>query len=133
MLSKPTDNLPVIVDVDSNVKLSGKSFFLFKGASDFTINVISSTTTGIDNITSDFGILIYPNPSTGLFTIEKPSDLNKAVQIRVLDATSKLIVEKIIPVGKQKIEIDITAYSSGVYYLQLIVDEEVFVKQILKK
>jgi hypothetical protein len=99
--------------------------------SDTTIITVDACT-GIDNVNSNYGILIYPNPSSGLFIIEKPSDLNKEVQIRVLDATSKLIVENTMPIGKQTIEVDITAYSSGVYYLQLQVGEEVIVKQILK-
>ena len=99
--------------------------------SDTTI-VTVELCTGIENITTDFGIIIYPNPSTGQFIIEKPSDLNKEIQIKLLDATSKLILEKVIPIGKQKIEMDIRNYSKGIYYLQLIVDDEIFVKQILK-
>ncbi|MBL4594762.1 MAG: VCBS repeat-containing protein, partial [Flavobacteriales bacterium] len=101
----------------------------------FTINVIGSPiiTEVNDEVVNDFGILIYPNPNTGLFTIEKTSDLNKIVEVKVLDATSKLILEKRIPVGKQKVYVDITKYSNGIYYLQLIVDEKVFVKQILKQ
>ncbi len=87
---------------------------------------------GINETTNNFGILIYPNPNTGLFTIEKPADLNKEVMVKLLDATSKLILEKTIPVGQQKVEMNITKYSNGIYYLQLIVDDEVFVKQILK-
>ena len=67
-----------------------------------------------------------------MFTIEKPSGLNQEVQVKLLDATSKLILDKVIPVGRQKVDVDITNYSKGVYYLQLIIDEEVFVKQILK-
>ncbi|PCJ28554.1 MAG: hypothetical protein COA97_01010 [Flavobacteriales bacterium] len=93
-----------------------------------TISII----TGIDEVENNFGILIYPNPNTGQFIIEKPSDLNKEVKVKLLDATSKLIMDKIIPIGKQKIEMNITQYSSGIYYLQLIIDDEVFVKQILK-
>jgi len=81
---------------------------------------------------NDFGILIYPNPNNGLFTIDKPLGLNKKVQIKILDATSKLILEKTIPISKQRLEMDITRYSKGSYYLQLIVEDEVFIKQILK-
>ncbi len=50
-----------------------------------------------------------------------------------MDATSKIILEKNITIGKQSVEVDITSYSNGIYYLQLIVDEKVFVKQILKQ
>ncbi|PCI94138.1 MAG: hypothetical protein COB15_14850 [Flavobacteriales bacterium] len=99
--------------------------------SDTTIITVDICT-GIDNISTDYGIIIYPNPSTGQFTIEKPNDLNKKVQVKLLDATSKLILEKVIPVGKQKIEMDIRNYSKGIYYLQLIVDDKIFIKQILK-
>ena len=99
--------------------------------SDTTVVTID-VCTGIDNARTDFGIIIYPNPSTGKFTIEKPGDLNKVVEVRLLDASSKLIVSKTIQLGQQKVEMDITDYSKGVYFLQLIVDKEVFVKQILK-
>ncbi len=87
---------------------------------------------GIDEYGEDLKIVYYPNPTTGGLTIEKPSSLMKDVQVKILDATSKLIIEKEIPVGKKKVEIDITNYSDGIYYLQLIIEEEVFVKQILK-
>jgi len=99
--------------------------------SDTTVITVISCV-GINKLTTDFGIIIYPNPSTGLFTIEKPSNLKKEVQVNLLDATSKLIFEKVIPTGKQKIEIDIRNYSKGIYYLQLIVNDEKFIKQILK-
>lgn len=99
--------------------------------SDTTIITVDACT-GIDNINTVFGIIIYPNPSLRKFTIEKPNDLNKEVQIKLLDATSKLILEKVSPIGKQKVDMDIRNYSKGIYYLQLIVDGEVFVKQILK-
>lgn len=99
--------------------------------SDTTIITVQLCT-GIENIGNDFGILIYPNPSTGQFTIEKPSDLNKEVQVKLLDVTSKLILEKVIPADQQKVEMDIRNYSKGIYYLQLIVNDEIFVKQVLK-
>lgn len=87
---------------------------------------------GVNEVINDLGILIYPNPNTGLFTIEKSSELDKKVNISLLDASSRVIIDKLIPKGQQKIEMDITSYSKGVYYLQLTVGKEVFVKKILK-
>jgi hypothetical protein len=96
------------------------------------ILVTMDTVTVIRETLNNFGILIYPNPNIGLFTIEKPNNLNKKVQIKLLDATSKLILEKVIPMGTQKVEMDIRNFSKGIYYLQLIVDNKMFIKQILK-
>ena len=87
---------------------------------------------GITDFEKDLGILIYPNPNTGLFTIEKSSELDKKVNISLLDASSRVIINKIIPKGQQKIEMDITNYSKGVYYLQMTIGDKVYVKQILK-
>ena len=89
--------------------------------------------TGINDISTDFGINIYPNPNTGQFIINKPNDLNKEVHIKLLDITSRLILEKVIPTGKKNVTIDIRNYSNGMYYLYLIVDDEQLVKQIIKK
>ena len=97
-----------------------------------TIIVYVQSCVGINEIITDFGIIIYPNPSTGQFTIKNPSGLNKKLQIKLLDVTSKLILEKNIPIGEQETSIDITKYNKGVYYLQLSIDGEQFIKQIIK-
>lgn len=99
--------------------------------SDNTIITVISCI-GINQVKTDYGISIYPNPNTGLFSIEKPLNLNKEVSVNLLDATSKLIIQKVMPIDKQKIDIDITNYSKGVYYLKLVIDNETFVQKILK-
>ena len=88
---------------------------------------------GINEVANGFGILVYPNPNTGEFTVEKPVKLNKAVEVKILDATSKMIIDKVLPIRKQKLSINIRGYSNGVYYLQMIVEGEVFVMPILKE
>jgi PKD repeat protein len=97
-----------------------------------TTTITVQNCVGLNQIEINFGIIIYPNPNTGLFTIEKPIGLNKEVKVELLDVTSKLITQKVISADSQKIEIDITNYSKGIYYLQFIIDKDVFVKQILK-
>jgi hypothetical protein len=57
---------------------------------------------GIDDFVNDLGILIYPNPNTGLFIIEKSSELDKEVNISLLDASSRVVIDKVIPKGQQK-------------------------------
>jgi len=88
--------------------------------------------TDVNDIENALGIKIYPNPNTGKFTIEKSKNLSKDVYIKLLDETSRLIVTKVIPVDHQKVDVYISNYSKGIYFLQLFIDDVVYVKQILK-
>ncbi len=66
--------------------------------------------------TSNFDVnsfKIYPNPSTGIFTI----DTKEEVQIEVYDLVGKLIKKENIHIGVNSI--DITNYASGVYLLRV--------------
>lgn len=97
-----------------------------------TTSITVELCTGIKDFPYDGIVNIYPNPNKGYFIIEKSTNINTEVYIKLLDATSKLILEKIISINNQKIEVDITNYSKGIYYIQLIIDDEIFIKQILK-
>jgi len=97
----------------------------------YGIRVKVDACTGINETSTDFGLTIYPNPSNGEFTIEKPIDLNKTVHIKILDVTSRLILETTIKKENQNKHIDISKYDSGIYYIQLIINDQVSVKRIL--
>jgi len=97
------------------------------------ISIVVEICTGINETLSDFGLTIYPNPSNGEFTIEKPIDLNETVHIKILDVTSRLILETTIDKESQNKRIDISKYDSGIYYIQLIINDQVSVKRILKE
>lgn len=87
---------------------------------------------GIEENFSPLNLKFYPNPTSSIFIIEKPNDYKKEVEVKILDATSKLITKKVMPINQQKLVIDITNYSKGIYYLQLIAEDEIFIKPILK-
>lgn len=74
----------------------------------------------------------YPNPSSGKFNIKTPHGFNKKVNVTILDATLNQVIKQVIPVGKEIIDIDISNFSKGLYYIQLIIDNDTFIKQLLK-
>lgn len=63
-------------------------------------------------------ILIYPNPSHGVFTINSDEEL----EIKVFDLVGKLIFTNKISSGIN--QIDISNYSSGIYLLQCTTNNE---------
>lgn len=88
--------------------------------------------TNVHESIPNYGVLFYPNPTSGLFFIEKTDGLSKEMNIKLFDITSKVIVETVIPLNQQKIEYDISALSQGIYYLQFTIGDDRVVKKIVK-
>ncbi len=60
---------------------------------------------------------VYPNPTTSIFTIELPEDLDlQNVELRLLDTSGKLITT---PTPRNRIELDLSGNSAGVYLIEL--------------
>lgn len=89
-------------------------------------------TTSIDNEISDPWFRIYPNPSDGHFQLEiKRSAPEK--DLNIFNAGGSLL--KTIPaqeaVAGTVIELDLSAYGPGLYFLHFPVDGKAFVKPLL--
>lgn len=102
-------------------------------ATDSVVIIIDSCiTTNISQLNEKEDVAIYPNPSTGVFTISKPSSLKEKLTIRLYSLEGKLIIEKIFQQNEQSIVMDISEQSKGIYYLQLIMNDRTYTKKILK-
>ncbi len=87
-----------------------------------TVNVKQNTVFA-DNIT------LYPNPSTGLFTLSNP-DL-KPLDVSVYNTLGELVYRTI---NSQQLTINLSNQATGIYFVKLKVDgEEVIKKVILTK
>jgi len=84
-------------------------------------------TTGIDEIpaVSD-GILIYPNPTNGNFILSFTSLDNVESSIRVFNLAGQVVLEKqfTTSTGLNTINFDFSAYSQGIYVLELALTNE---------
>lgn len=70
--------------------------------------------TGIDDLTNA-GISIYPNPSTGLFTIESLQSLES---VQILDIRGRLVYEA-TSLNESSVEVNISNENAGVYYVRM--------------
>ena len=73
---------------------------------------------------------LYPNPTSGKFTITFSNTLDNAT-IHLLDANGKAI--KQVKTGGTKIEFDLSAQASGVYYIRIKQDGKTLMKQVVKQ
>jgi len=80
---------------------------------------ISYTPTSIPDL-SDFGVTIYPNPTSGQINIEFDKNYNKT-ELSVLDLTGKVVYKNQLKgTGSQKI--DLTFLAKGVYIVSLNIE-----------
>ncbi|PCJ25823.1 MAG: hypothetical protein COA97_07020 [Flavobacteriales bacterium] len=146
MMNIETGNYMLNVDV-AGYKMDTVTFFDFTTQNNVTYDIdicldlnndtityCSIVVTSIKNIDFNKMFNIYPNPTSGKFMLIKLSEIKETISLKLFDATSKLIIEKIIPPDKKEIEIDISKYSKGLYTLQLnMANGKKIAKKILKK
>lgn len=76
-------------------------------------------------------IAIYPNPTHNLLTIEQQSPITSKQSAAIYDLTGKVLLQ--FSISSQKQTIDISALSSGVYFLTLDDGEQSVNKKIVKQ
>jgi len=64
----------------------------------------------------------YPNPNTGIFTIEIDGNIG---EIFVTDVSGK-IIQRYKTEGEERISVDITSFPSGFYFVRYFVEEDKF-------
>jgi len=77
------------------------------------------------------GILIFPNPSNGIFEIQI-SKMKKGTEFNLIDYSGRLIdYKKVSSDTNQKITIGNKNLPTGIYFLRIISDEETIVKKLI--
>lgn len=87
------------------------------------------------NINKNIAVHIFPNPTMSNITIQ--FDLkemkNASLEIKnIIGQTFKIIENKAFSIGENKIDVDISEFSKGVYLVQLQIDNQVIRRQIIK-
>jgi hypothetical protein len=85
---------------------------------------------GISDL-SEFGINIYPNPTSGLFVIA--GEAKQSVKsVEVTDISGKTIKQISNPT-KDNLEMDLSACPAGIYFLKITTNKGIFTEKIIKQ
>ncbi|MSQ79673.1 MAG: T9SS type A sorting domain-containing protein, partial [Flavobacteriaceae bacterium] len=75
---------------------------------------------GLSTLTDDLNLMVFPNPSKGVFNFTFNQNLNKTCQIVVYDLNGKLLSQMQVQVSKNATSsIDLSHKAAGVYLLEI--------------
>lgn len=93
------------------------------------VSIVVSPCTGIDSKASTLsGLSVYPNPNTGIFTLELNNGAVK--NIVITDLTGRVILIETSTAGK--ININISNFANGVYFMKVQSNSSVEVIRVVK-
>jgi hypothetical protein len=86
----------------------------FQQPEDYTVGIVETPVVSSD-------LLIYPNPTNGSFVLSYQNFDNSEASIRIFNLAGQVVLEKQVSqtTGLNTIKFDISAYSQGMYILQL--------------
>ena len=88
--------------------------------------------TNVNNSLND-RIEIYPNPSQGIFTVIFDQTSRQLFKIDIFDLHGKQIISlKEAPYRQNQIQLDLSAFPNGMYYLHISSVEESLTKKLIK-
>ncbi len=108
----------------STKQLKSTSSDTIKAKNDLLLNIIP------EHDTNDFDFKVYPNPTTGNFTLEVQAKETFPYSLEIINTVGDLIY-KIKKLNVDKINVNKIGFSSGIYYIRLNNGNSVITKKII--
>ena len=97
-----------------------------------TVNITFNDCTGLDELTSDLNVNLYPNPATNFVTIEIFDKLNSGkLTLEILNSIGQVVESKSIDNAKEQVIMDVYNFSKGLYLVRVSSDNMYITKKLL--
>lgn len=115
-----------------SVKCGEESIDSLKAINAFRYNAVekngNAETTMLENTFSTNSVQVYPNPTESMLNIDAGE--TKIVSINLYEGTGRLLIT--LDVNKENVQLNMSQYATGTYYLQVVTEKEVVQRKILK-
>ncbi len=102
-------------------------------AEDYTITISNGSSTGVKEINLLENMIIYPNPTSGVFNITSNEAKFSEMTINVIDIQGKVVyssIDKNVSSSYNK-QINLEGLSKGLYYIKLSTNNGVKVQKLI--
>jgi len=95
-----------------------------------TAKVYQNTTTLSTQELSKESISIYPNPTNGVLNLKLTN--NNTSQVFIYDVTGKVIYKRQFPIERNQLQIDISSFKNGMYFMKIQEGNSILSTKIVK-
>ncbi|MDG1433327.1 MAG: lamin tail domain-containing protein [Saprospiraceae bacterium] len=81
---------------------------------------------------SNDDIFLTPNPTSNVILIQTKTPFERDADFQILNMQGQVVLSSILQEGTDNLEVNVSNFPVGIYYLQLFVDNEVMMKKIIK-
>jgi GEVED domain/Secretion system C-terminal sorting domain len=99
---------------------------------DYYVTIVDAISTGKE-LSNDKNVKIFPNPTTGMVSIEYRSNDSKSLTVRLMNPSGQLIYEENNAKfkGVYSHKLDLGEFSKGIYFVQFVTDSQIVTKKIV--
>ena len=77
--------------------------------------------------------MVYPNPSSGKYSLEFIGFDRKDIQLRILAMDGReLLLKSLLDVSTETIEVDLRDYSDGIYHMVIKTPDNLIWRKLIK-
>ncbi len=110
---------------------------IMKRATEWTFDAIPEPPSGIkDNLIQNYGLIAFPNPASEMVTIRFKAPVAGNAKVTLYDVTGQqldMLLDTDVQTGYRVINLDVTDYASGIYFVKLQAGEHSeFIKLLVK-
>jgi len=98
-----------------------------------SVTIVVDGCVSVNELTLSDAFAVYPNPSTGKYTVAYSNTTNAQVTLRVLDVQGRVLIENTSNETIIQEKVDISDATNGVYFIELRVGATKLVEKIIKQ
>ncbi len=129
-----TDIGTVVFYGAGNAVNGGGTFAGDNGSPSVSVQLPSPITSGVNELAENVKISVSPNPTPSVVSVLLDSKVSKTMKIQITDMAGRAVLTQnwAVTVGQNQQSLDLHTFAKGAYMVQIIDNQDVISKKILK-